>query len=67
MLVNIQHPLNPEFQMIGSPIKLSETPVKYHRAPPQLGEHTLSVLSQFKSEHELQLLNAIGVIEVKIA
>lgn len=67
MLVNIKHPLNPEFQMIGSPIKLSETPVEYHYAPPQLGEHTMSILSQFKSEHELQRLKAIGVIEGKIA
>lgn len=67
MVVNIQHPLNPEFQMIGSPIKLSETPVEYHHAPPQLGEHTMSVLSQFKAEHELQLLKGMGVIDGKIA
>ena len=53
--------------MIGSPIKLSETPVEYHHAPPQLGEHTMFVLSQFKAEHELQLLKGMGVIDGKIA
>ena len=67
MLVNLPHPLNAEFQMIGSPIKLSETPVEYHHAPPQLGEHTMSVLSEFKAEHELLQLKAMGIIDSKIA
>ncbi|MHA3892447.1 CaiB/BaiF CoA transferase family protein [Acinetobacter sp. GXMZU3951] len=67
MLVNLPHPLNAEFQMIGSPIKLSETPVEYHHAPPQLGEHTMSVLSEFKAEHELVQLKAMGIIDSKIA
>jgi crotonobetainyl-CoA:carnitine CoA-transferase CaiB-like acyl-CoA transferase len=67
MLVNLPHPLNAEFQMIGSPIKLSETPVEYHHAPPQLGEHTMSVLSEFKAAHELLQLKAMGIIDSKIA
>ena len=67
MVVNLPHSLNSKFQMIGSPIKLSETPVQYHQAPPQLGEHTMSVLAQFKTEPELQQLKAIGVIGDKIA
>lgn len=32
--------------LIGNPLKLSATPVAYRRAPPQLGEHTLEVLTE---------------------
>jgi crotonobetainyl-CoA:carnitine CoA-transferase CaiB-like acyl-CoA transferase len=31
---------------IASPLRLSETPVEYHTAPPTLGQHTTEVLSQ---------------------
>ena len=44
MLVDIPHPLNPGFAMIGSPIRMSATPVQYVRPPPMLGEHTDTVL-----------------------
>jgi crotonobetainyl-CoA:carnitine CoA-transferase CaiB-like acyl-CoA transferase len=30
--------------MIANPIRMSETPVKYRRAPPVLGQHTVEVL-----------------------
>lgn len=63
LVVNIPHGLNPEFKVIGSPIKLSETPVEYRHAPPQLGEHTEQVLSEFYSPEQLQQLQAAGVIE----
>ena len=32
--------------LVGSPLKLSATPVEYHLPPPQLGEHTATVLAQ---------------------
>lgn len=32
--------------LLGSPLKMSETPVSYRRAPPRLGEHTSEVLAQ---------------------
>ena len=32
--------------LIGNPIKLSETPVSYRRPPPTLGEHTAEVLGE---------------------
>lgn len=44
MVVQIPHPLNEGFVTVGSPIKLSETPVEYTRPPPMLGEHTDAVL-----------------------
>lgn len=63
MLVNVPHPQNAEFKMIASPIKLSETPIEYRQAPPRLGEHTWSILKQYRSESELRQLKATGVIE----
>ncbi len=59
--------LNTQFKMIASPIKLSDTPVEYRQAPPQLGEHTAYILSRFKSAEELQALKQQGIIDGKIA
>jgi crotonobetainyl-CoA:carnitine CoA-transferase CaiB-like acyl-CoA transferase len=33
-------------ELIGNPIKFSDTPIEYKRPPPALGEHTKEVLSQ---------------------
>jgi crotonobetainyl-CoA:carnitine CoA-transferase CaiB-like acyl-CoA transferase len=30
--------------IVANPIRMSETPVRYHSAPPALGEHTREVL-----------------------
>ncbi len=67
MVVNIPHQLNDNFKVIASPIKLSDTPVQYRHAPPQLGEHTQHILSRFKSRDELQLLKAQGIIDGEVA
>ena len=39
------HALAGSVPQVASPIRLSETPVEYRRAPPLLGEHTEAVLS----------------------
>ena len=62
MLVPIHHPLNPDFKMIASPIKLSGTPIDYQKAPPLLGEHTAKVLSEFCTAEQLRELAQRGVI-----
>ena len=62
MVVNITHTLNPDFTMIGSPIKLSDTPVQYKSAPPQLGEHTQTVLSQFVTPEQLNALTQRNIL-----
>ncbi len=64
MVVNIPHRLKPDFKVIGSPIKLSDTPVEYKHAPPQLGEHTSKILSRFKTHQELETLKAKGIIDL---
>lgn len=65
MLVEIPHALNPGFRMVGSPLKLSETPVQYQRPAPMLGEHTDEVLKRRLGLDEARLaeLKAQGVIE----
>ncbi|MDE4536738.1 CoA transferase [Pseudomonas sp. ITEM 17296] len=46
LAVAIPHPLAGSVPQVASPIRLSETPVEYRRAPPLLGEHTEAVLSE---------------------
>lgn len=46
LMVKIPHPRNPQFEMIGSPIKMSGTPVEYVRPAPMLGQHTDEVLGE---------------------
>jgi crotonobetainyl-CoA:carnitine CoA-transferase CaiB-like acyl-CoA transferase len=48
MRVNLPHPLNHDLQVVGNPIRLSRTPVRYDRPPPLLGEHTESVLARLR-------------------
>lgn len=67
MVVNMEHRLNDQFKMVASPMKLSDTPVEYTHAAPQLGEHTKKVLSQFKTQDELSALKAQGVIDGAVA
>ncbi|WP_353141049.1 CaiB/BaiF CoA transferase family protein [Acinetobacter pragensis] len=67
MVVNLPHRLNSNFKVIGSPMKLSDTPVEYRHAPPQLGEHTAQILSRFKTSDELKALKAQGIIDGQVA
>jgi crotonobetainyl-CoA:carnitine CoA-transferase CaiB-like acyl-CoA transferase len=41
-----KHPLRPGLQLVGSPAKLSATPVRKDLPPPLLGQHTREVLTQ---------------------
>lgn len=63
MVVNIPHAFNPNFKVIASPIKMSGTPIQYHRAPPRLREHTQHVLQEFYSKEYLNNLCEQGIIE----
>ncbi|MGH8393706.1 MAG: CaiB/BaiF CoA transferase family protein, partial [Pseudomonas sp.] len=65
LMVKIPHPRNPQFEMVGSPIKMSGTPVEYVRPAPMLGQHTDEVLGERLglSAEQLGQLKAGGVIE----
>jgi crotonobetainyl-CoA:carnitine CoA-transferase CaiB-like acyl-CoA transferase len=45
MKISMAHPVA-EVPLIGSPLRLSATPVQYRRPPPRLGEHTDEVLRE---------------------
>lgn len=50
--------------LIGNPIKLSDTPVTYRLAPPRVGEHSAEILRDLLnlSEAEIKTLTASGAI-----
>lgn len=51
-------------RLLASPIKLSQTPVTYRRAPPVLGEHTVEVMSDILGleDSEIKELRDLGVL-----
>lgn len=63
MVIQMQHPLRSNYISIGSPIKLSKTPVQYLKTPPYLGEDTDQILNRFLSDKELQDLKDKKVIQ----
>jgi crotonobetainyl-CoA:carnitine CoA-transferase CaiB-like acyl-CoA transferase len=46
MFVTLSHPEMGDVRIVGSPLKLSESPVGYRRAPPLAGEHTDEILGE---------------------
>ncbi len=64
MQVNLSHPLAGEVKLVGSPMKLSLTPVQYQLPPPLLGQHTTQILSQRLgySAEQLVSLKQQGII-----
>ena len=45
MLVQMEHPSAGTVPLVGSPLKLSGTPVSYRLPPPRFGEHTEEILT----------------------
>ena len=64
MRVSLPHPSAGRVDVVGSPIKLSNTPVSYTQAPPTLGQHTDEVLAEALGldAGELADLRQAGVI-----
>ena len=62
MLVEMKHPLKEKLTVIGSPIKLSRTPVEYKKVPPMLGEHTDEILSGILDAEKIDELRQKGII-----
>lgn len=57
-----------EVTLIGNPLKLSDTPITYGKAPPTLGQDTGWILREFLgySDAHIQELKKIGVIDGEV-
>lgn len=62
--LELPHGLAGSTPSVASPLRLSRTPVEYRRAPPQLGEHTEEVLSQWlrTSTEDIARLRGLEVV-----
>ncbi|WP_313646206.1 CaiB/BaiF CoA-transferase family protein [Pseudomonas sp.] len=49
LALHLPHALAGSVPQVASPIRLSDTPVEYRRAPPLLGEHTEAVMTELLS------------------
>lgn len=64
MRIEMAHSVAGAVPLVANPIRMSETPVSYRRAPPTLGEHTSEVLQSWlgMGEDEVQALRELGVV-----
>jgi len=65
MQLELDHPVAGKVASVGNPIKLSETPVSYEKAPPTLGQHTEAVLSDLLelNSEQIKQLRTEGIID----
>ncbi|MEW6400814.1 MAG: CoA transferase [Chloroflexota bacterium] len=65
MLIRMPHGEIGDLRMVGSPLKMSATPVQYRLPPPWKGEHTEDVLKQLlgHTSEEIAELKRAGAIE----
>ena len=63
MTVDVDHPALGRLRTLGTPIKMSETPLNPSRRAPMLGEHTDEVLSAAGySDNEIEQLRIAGAV-----
>jgi formyl-CoA transferase len=59
MIVDIEHPDRGEFQVLGCPIKLSDSAAEI-TTPPLLGQHTKEILSEVLGYTEDRINSVVG-------
>ena len=63
MTTEVDHPILGRLRTIGTPIKMSDTPLNPHRRAPMLGEHTDDVLANAGySSDEIEQLRYVGAV-----
>lgn len=63
MVVEMEHPTIGKIRNLGSVVKFAGTPVQYRTAPPLLGQHTESVLSELGySANDIAQMKSEGVL-----
>ncbi len=61
MIVEVDHPTRGRVKTLGSPIKMSATPMTIGRGAPRLGEHTREVLAEAgMTSGEIEASRAVG-------
>ncbi|MEG2154277.1 MAG: CaiB/BaiF CoA-transferase family protein [Burkholderiaceae bacterium] len=62
--IDLPHPLAGSVPLVGMPIRMSDSPPAYDRAPPLLGQHTDEILRERAglSAEQIAALRAAGVI-----
>lgn len=65
--IDMPHPTAGHVPLVGSPIRMSETPVEYRSPPPLLGEHTDTVLEQILglSKDEIASLAGKSIVQTR--
>ncbi|KGX86916.1 CaiB/BaiF CoA transferase family protein [Pontibacillus litoralis] len=64
MLLSTNHPKAGRFHMVGSPLKLSESPITMRRHPPEPGEHTGDILQSLGYTREaIERFKKQGIID----
>jgi len=53
MTVHMKHPTIENLKLVGSPLKLSRTPVQMQKYPPLHGEHTEKILRKLGYSQEI--------------
>jgi crotonobetainyl-CoA:carnitine CoA-transferase CaiB-like acyl-CoA transferase len=68
MEIAMNHAQADGIKLVGSPLKLSETPVEYKNAPPVLGQHTAEVLQKLlgMGKEEIAGLVKKGVLQADL-
>jgi len=64
MRIEVEHPSAGRLPLVGSPLRLSSTPVQYGMAPPLLGQHTEEVLVKLLglAAEEIEALRLANVL-----
>ena len=64
MIVPLEHLTAGPIRVLGSPLKLSDTPAAVRTPPPSLGQHTAAILTQDLGldEREITSLRTDGAI-----
>ena len=62
--VELPHPRYGSVPSVANPIRLSQTPIQYDKAPPELGEHNHAVLRELLglNEEQTKTLQAQGIV-----
>ena len=63
MMVEVEDPVRGKMKLLGTPVKLSNTPGDIRLTPPLLGQHTEEVLKELGySEEEVKELKSKGIV-----